>query len=185
MPDHDMKFQCPACKRRYTWKPELAGKRLRCKCGEPVSVPAEMEIETPEDGPPDLGGEDFLQAVAETQSMPARPVARPAAAAARIQRTPPTLSAASKAAVTREKISDRWWAMVGLGVFVMVVAFFEFSRLSNMEQHGGTVYLTRLEYLMYMIAGRWGVLIFLVIVAGASIGFGIQKFLKGRSATER
>jgi hypothetical protein len=34
------KFSCEACARSYSWKPELAGKRVKCKCGQPLSVPA-------------------------------------------------------------------------------------------------------------------------------------------------
>ena len=34
------KFSCDACGKTYTWKPELAGKRVKCKCGQPMSIPA-------------------------------------------------------------------------------------------------------------------------------------------------
>src|SRR5215471_14931347 len=31
---------CPTCSKEYRWKPELAGKRVKCKCGEVIAVPA-------------------------------------------------------------------------------------------------------------------------------------------------
>ena len=31
---------CPACNRQYSPKPELAGKRVKCKCGERITFPA-------------------------------------------------------------------------------------------------------------------------------------------------
>ena len=34
------KFSCPACGKQYTWKPELAGRRAKCKCGQAIQVPA-------------------------------------------------------------------------------------------------------------------------------------------------
>src|SRR3954447_11640808 len=34
------KFSCDACGKTYSWKPELAGKRVKCKCGQPISIPA-------------------------------------------------------------------------------------------------------------------------------------------------
>jgi hypothetical protein len=34
-------IQCPTCQKEYRWKPELAGKRVQCKCGETITVPAE------------------------------------------------------------------------------------------------------------------------------------------------
>lgn len=35
-------FDCPACQRSFKWKPELAGRRVKCKCGQPIKVPAEL-----------------------------------------------------------------------------------------------------------------------------------------------
>jgi len=32
-------IQCPACQKEYPWKPDLAGKRVKCKCGELIDVP--------------------------------------------------------------------------------------------------------------------------------------------------
>ena len=34
-------IQCPTCQKEYRWKPELAGKRVQCKCGELIDVPIE------------------------------------------------------------------------------------------------------------------------------------------------
>src|SRR4051812_42868068 len=34
------KFSCGECGKSYTWKPELAGKRAKCKCGTSISIPA-------------------------------------------------------------------------------------------------------------------------------------------------
>jgi hypothetical protein len=33
-------IECPSCMRQYRWKPELAGKRAKCKCGGRVTFPA-------------------------------------------------------------------------------------------------------------------------------------------------
>jgi hypothetical protein len=34
------KFNCPACGKEYKLKPELAGKKGKCKCGSVMMVPA-------------------------------------------------------------------------------------------------------------------------------------------------
>jgi hypothetical protein len=34
------KFKCTACGREFKWKPELAGKKAKCKCGAAIAVPA-------------------------------------------------------------------------------------------------------------------------------------------------
>src|SRR5215210_2696132 len=33
------KFACDACGKRYTWKPQLAGRRAKCACGARIVVP--------------------------------------------------------------------------------------------------------------------------------------------------
>lgn len=35
----DPTFDCPSCGKRFRWKPEFAGKKVRCKCDGVVSVP--------------------------------------------------------------------------------------------------------------------------------------------------
>jgi len=32
------RFSCDGCNRSYTWKAELAGKRVKCKCGQVMTV---------------------------------------------------------------------------------------------------------------------------------------------------
>ncbi len=34
-------FSCTTCGKQYRWKPELAGRKVRCKCGAAMNVPAE------------------------------------------------------------------------------------------------------------------------------------------------
>lgn len=36
---HDARFACEGCGKRYRWKPELAGRKVRCKCGQIMRVP--------------------------------------------------------------------------------------------------------------------------------------------------
>src|SRR6185436_867257 len=34
-------FACESCGKQYPWKPELAGKKAKCKCGSVISIPAQ------------------------------------------------------------------------------------------------------------------------------------------------
>jgi hypothetical protein len=34
------KFTCAGCSRSFNWKPELGGRRIRCKCGHSMTIPA-------------------------------------------------------------------------------------------------------------------------------------------------
>src|SRR3954471_20954528 len=52
------KFNCSTCGKEYRWKPELAGKKAKCKCGNVVAIPA--------------------KAPAAAAPVAARPAARPA-----------------------------------------------------------------------------------------------------------
>lgn len=40
-------FSCSSCGKSYRWKPELAGKSARCKCGEKMHVPERLEPAAP------------------------------------------------------------------------------------------------------------------------------------------
>jgi len=38
------KFSCGKCGKSYKWKPEIAGKKVKCKCGQIMAAPAEEPI---------------------------------------------------------------------------------------------------------------------------------------------
>jgi hypothetical protein len=42
VPEIAGKFACGGCQRRATWRKELAGRRVRCKCGHVTTVPSTM-----------------------------------------------------------------------------------------------------------------------------------------------
>ena len=54
MADGAMKFSCNACGKSYGWKPELAGRQAKCKCGQVMTVPAEPPAPPEEDALYDL-----------------------------------------------------------------------------------------------------------------------------------
>jgi hypothetical protein len=78
------RITCDGCKKTYAWKPELAGKRVKCKCGHTIQVPAAQEPPPDEDGMYDL-------APSEEPVKPKRSPAHP---------PPPGLSAPAPAAAT-------------------------------------------------------------------------------------
>ena len=68
------KFACPSCGRQFTWKPELAGRSAKCKCGNTIKVPAQPAAAgVPAAAENPLDGYDFQE--------PAPPPKRAAAAA--------------------------------------------------------------------------------------------------------
>lgn len=91
------RFECQSCGKSYAWKPELAGKKARCKCGAVMDIPQRVSA-----GEDDL---DRLYDLAEDDAPP-RPrvaptgaAAAPAAGTANGQRCPSCGSAMEPGAV--------------------------------------------------------------------------------------
>ena len=68
-------FQCQICGRKHTWKPGLAGRRVKCACGEEMTCPVApepgddlYEIAEPEPPPPPR-----VQSVIAATAEPAKP----------------------------------------------------------------------------------------------------------------
>src|SRR5215208_7702281 len=40
MSSNSPKFSCAACGKEFRWKPEIAGRKAKCKCGQTLTVPA-------------------------------------------------------------------------------------------------------------------------------------------------
>ncbi len=65
MSEDSATIACDACGRHYRWKPQLGGRRVRCKCGETIAVP---------DQPPPAGAsplEGVLTGLTEPSASPA------------------------------------------------------------------------------------------------------------------
>src|SRR5438874_10901129 len=67
-------FACETCGKEYRWKPELAGKRVKCKCGGVMTVP--------EQEPPDSEHDIYGISDPETDPAPKRATVAPRRAAA-------------------------------------------------------------------------------------------------------
>jgi hypothetical protein len=71
------KFACDSCQRQYPWKPEYAGRKVKCKCGHVITAPTEAPNASSQHQDPDdlLGGLYDLaaqeQQAAQNQSVDA------------------------------------------------------------------------------------------------------------------
>jgi hypothetical protein len=83
------KFACASCGKEYKWKPELAGKKGKCKCGGVLSIPAEEPGQDAEPEPSlddlyDISDDAPKKAPAyAAAAAPAPPLPAPAMASAR------------------------------------------------------------------------------------------------------
>ena len=98
-------FHCIGCNKSYRWKPELAGKKAKCKCGQVMEVPAEPPQPPEEEGLYDLVDEapPRPQVQGPVMSPPASAPARPAVAPASGRIVSPVLPYAS---VARPRLRD-------------------------------------------------------------------------------
>src|SRR5688500_15462390 len=84
------RFSCPSCGKQFAWKPELAGKKGKCKCGGVLSIPAKppappaaVKAAAPEANPfddPYSVAEEPMQAPPSYAPAPALVAAAPAPA---------------------------------------------------------------------------------------------------------
>ena len=61
---------CDACGRHYAWKPQIAGKKVKCKCGQVLTVPVGPP-ENPDMAPSDAPPEDNAVLAAAPTACPA------------------------------------------------------------------------------------------------------------------
>jgi hypothetical protein len=90
------RFSCAACGRSFQWKPELAGKRAKCKCGAAVEIPKVDPDEALRPAPPTAVAEPepsvddvFAAAEMELAAPPSPPTPRASNAAAPRATAPP------------------------------------------------------------------------------------------------
>jgi hypothetical protein len=112
----ESQFRCDTCGRRYRWKAALAGRKVKCACGEEMVYPAVP----PADG-------DELYDVAQPQAPEPAPVsaraAKPQAAVALAYQTPRTAAAAPDAYFPDKTIDFHLpLALIAAGTLIEVVA---------------------------------------------------------------
>ena len=62
-------FECGGCQKVYRWKPELAGKKVKCKCGHAMVVPMPVPVEAPPVPESDDPFADALASAAEAEEQ--------------------------------------------------------------------------------------------------------------------
>jgi hypothetical protein len=73
---NDGRFPCPACGKRYRWKPDIAGRKAKCACGTSIDVPQSLDAD------PDEGAYELLEVAAPVAKAVPAPAVRVAPAPA-------------------------------------------------------------------------------------------------------
>ena len=184
---------CDACGKKYRYKPELAGKKVKCPCGGRVRFPADEVEETPQ-------VDDALQQLAQAESeapqydtqeeepmeapalppMKSRAAAAPSAKPARVTKKP------SSASSFIDGDKWKWWYFIAGGVFLFGVAAWKYVTLSQAEATGDSGYnrVTGNDRTLYMIFGKWGVVVGTVAAGLGSLAVGVWQFKQQQKAGE-
>lgn len=93
---------CSSCGKTFRWKPELAGKRAKCKCGGVIAIPAQPPQAAPVEDEYDVAEVPAAPAPRPPQAH-AQPGLDPAAAAAVLQRLGRTTAEVPRA---KERLLD-------------------------------------------------------------------------------
>lgn len=140
-------FECPSCHKRYVWKTELAGKKVRCKCGNVLRVSAAAPIAAPPpvpsaQEPVDDGtyGLDDLASLERSGRVLDEPVYREPASVANATAYSPAPAGAARAPARAKKgpgfgakmfvffaESASWQVLWGVGLVVGAIAIGIFS----------------------------------------------------------
>jgi hypothetical protein len=186
------KFECDACGERYTWKPGIAGRQAKCKCGAVLTVPMTNPLEQPpeEQADPDVPQfEDYDVAEGQQEEEPAPPPPLPPPPVpARAGKTSPAKSSGAKATAGGGLFSSinafipdndnwKWWYYPIAGVLLIGVAFYEYFKMLDYETgESARLRLKGFERMLYGIFGKWGVVGFLVFLATIMLVIGYAKF---------
>ena len=169
---HEDAIVCPACGKRYAYKPEMAGRRLKCKCGGVISVPLPPTPEPMEDQF-DAGVDESYEA--EQQSSPAYAPPAPTGSARQ--------SGATSSAADSDTDTWKWWYYIGAGICMLALGFFEYSRLKQLDNGEVTsLRVNRIEGLVYDLVGSIGVLVFFLLLSATMFTIGVRKFIRERNA---
>jgi DNA-directed RNA polymerase subunit RPC12/RpoP len=177
------KFKCAACGREFRWRPEIAGKKAKCKCGASVQVPAaEPAAAAVPAAPAEEHSFDDVYALAAAEAEHAAAASQanqaPLNYAAPPSAPPPaarTVYTPSGAPIPKRAKWDntpstfeRWgqiWRGLGyafLGLLFCAYGYYEFWALGRPGRHRMRIWI----WFLYMIGGRWAVL---VIIGGMGV----------------
>ena len=178
------KFKCASCGREFRWKPELAGKKAKCKCGATVQVPATDPAAAAKPPPPPADEQSFddVYALAAAEADQAAATNQANEAPVAYAAPPPPPPAVPRTGFTpsgapipkRAKMDmtpstyERWsniWRGIGyafLGLLFCAYGYYEFWALGRPGRHRMRIWI----WILYMIGGRWAVL---VIIGGMGV----------------
>jgi DNA-directed RNA polymerase subunit RPC12/RpoP len=194
MSEAKVKFPCSECGREFTWKPEIAGRKARCKCGATIVVPKTRPGSELEDEPQPLEDDFGLagEGIGGEEDDVAPPPPPPLPSSSFKKPTPGAIGAKAAGALVGDRIgalagsdSDtwKWWYYVIGGLAMVPVAFYQYFRLMDYEENKETsTGLKNFESVLYGIFGKWGVVMFILCIGGVCIAIGLYKYRKHKEA---
>ena len=178
-----VKFNCTQCGREFTWKPEIAGRKAKCKCGSIITVPKTAPVPPAPEPEPEVDDFDIPDDAEPVQAAP-----MPAAAAPAKGKRMPSAAAAIASEIASRHVGDdddswKWWYYVLAGLAMVPVAGYQYFRLMDYEKgEESRIGLKSFERMLYGIFGKWGVVGFLLAIGAVCITIGLYKWKGQRQA---
>jgi hypothetical protein len=188
-----VKFPCSSCGREFTWKPEIAGKRAKCKCGAVLVVPKTRPVI--EDEPAPLEDDDAFGLAGEDDAEVAPPPPPPLPPTVKSGKT--AVAGRAGAALAGSALSEKlniggggddgdtwkWWYYVVGGLAMIPVAIYQYMRLMDYESgESSRTGLKSFERMLYGMFGKWGVVAFIILIGAVCVTIGLYKYKKQREA---
>ena len=176
-------FSCSECGRKFTWKPEIAGRKARCKCGSVIAVPKTAPVAPAP--PPQV--EDFD--IPDDEPIQPAPMSATTPTSARSGATMPSAAATVASQIASRHVGDdddtwKWWYYVLAGLAMVPIAFYQYFRLLDYESgEESRMGLKSFERMLYGIFGKWGVIAFLLAIGAVCITIGLYKWKGKREAS--
>ena len=186
---------CDTCGKQYRYKPQLAGKKVKCPCGGRVRFPLEEQQPAASAAPVEVDIQHLAQAEAaasqdeETDEAPPEapplPATKPARASVGAAMAKQAIARATKTSASTSEDKWKWWYFIAGGIFMFGVAVWKYITLSQAEATGDSAHLriSGNEHTLYMLFGKWGVVGGSVLAGLLAIAVGVYQFKQQRKST--
>ncbi len=123
-----LSFKCESCQTRYRLRPELAGQKVRCKCGHTMTAPAlPANVRLDDEASRRMMNPAFAELFEEEEDRKEEAELDEAAPSDRSRR------------VYREQSSEswKWWHLVVAGALIVAFSVYQIVESSPLIQIGG------------------------------------------------
>src|SRR5439155_22956632 len=135
---------CDTCGKQYRYKPQLAGKKVKCPCGGRVRFPLDEQQPAASAAPVEVDLQRLAQAEATNvqdeqaeeapPEAPPLPAANPARAGIGAAMAKQAIARATRTSASSSEDKWKWWYFIAGGVVLFGVAIVKWMRLDQAQE---------------------------------------------------